>query len=197
MRIFTRVYSKTTKILVDIYETCNMAMLEPEGYGEALKKEVWVKEMEEEIKMIEKNNTWKLIDCPHRKDIIRVKWVYKTKLNPNGAIQKHKARLVVKGYSQQLGIDYNETFALVARLDMVRSLIAHVAQKGWSIYKIVVKFTLLNRVRKEEIYIDQPQGFISKGNKGKVKLPKHGTTKLMSNAPIKDSEGVRVSQYYT
>ncbi|RDY13691.1 putative mitochondrial protein, partial [Mucuna pruriens] len=76
--------------LVDVYETCNMAMLKLECYEEASKKEVWVKAMEEEIKMIEKNITWELIDCPHGKDIIRVKWVYKTKLNPDGTIQKHK-----------------------------------------------------------------------------------------------------------
>nr|KYP59937.1 hypothetical protein KK1_015383 [Cajanus cajan] len=80
--------------------------------------------MEEEIKMIEKNNTWELVDCPHGKDIIGVKWVYKTKLNPDGTIQKHKARLVAKGYSQQPGVDYNETFAPVACLDTIRALIS-------------------------------------------------------------------------
>ncbi|RDX87750.1 Copia protein, partial [Mucuna pruriens] len=79
--------------LVDIYETCNMAMLEPKCYEEVSNKEVWVKAMEEEIKMFEKNNTWELVDCPHGKDIIEVKWVYKTKLNPNGTIQKKVIRL--------------------------------------------------------------------------------------------------------
>jgi len=69
--------------------------------------------MEEEIKTIEKNNTLELVICPHGEDIIRVKWVYKTKLNPDGTIQKHKARMVAKGYSQQPRIDY-ETFAPIA-----------------------------------------------------------------------------------
>ena len=86
-----------------------MAMIEPNCYEEASKQEVWVKAMEEEVKMIEKNNIWKLVNCPHGKYIIGVKWVYKTKLNLDGTIQKHKARLVAKGYSQQPGIDYNET----------------------------------------------------------------------------------------
>jgi hypothetical protein len=72
--------------LVDIYETCNLAILEPENYDVASKQEVWVKAMQDEIKMIEKNNTWELVDCPHGKDIIGVKWVYKTKLNPDGSI---------------------------------------------------------------------------------------------------------------
>jgi transposase InsO family protein len=154
--------------LVDIYETCNLAMLEPENYDVASKQEVWVKAMQDEIKMIEKNNTWELVDCPHGKDIIGVKWVYKTKLNPDGSIQKHKARLVAKGYSQQPGVDYNETFAPVARLDTIRALIALAAQKRWSIYQLDVKSAFLNGVLEEEIYVEQPQGFVVKGNEGKV-----------------------------
>jgi hypothetical protein len=118
--------------------------------------------------MIEKNNTWELVDCPHGKDIIGVKWVYKTKLNPDGSIQKHKARLVAKGYSQQPGVDYNETFAPVARLDTIRALIALAAQKGWSIYQLDVKSAFLNGILEEEIYVEQPQGFVVKGNESKV-----------------------------
>ena len=68
---------RRVKSLVDIYQTCNIAMLEPECYEKASKQKVWVKAMEEEIKMIEKNNTWELVDCPYGKDIIGVKW-YKT-----------------------------------------------------------------------------------------------------------------------
>ncbi|RDX73154.1 putative mitochondrial protein, partial [Mucuna pruriens] len=97
-----------------------MAMLEPECYEEASNKEVWVKAMEEDIKMIKKNNTWELVECPHGKDIIGVKWVYKTKLNLDGTIQKHNARL-------QQGIDYNEIFAPIAHLDTIRALIALIA----------------------------------------------------------------------
>jgi len=70
--------------------------------------------MKEEIKTIEKNKTWELADCPKDKYIIGVKWVFKTKLNPDGTIHKHKARLVAMGYSQQPGVYYNETFASVA-----------------------------------------------------------------------------------
>ena len=97
-----------------------------------------------------------------------MKWVYKTKLNPDGTIQKHKAKLVAKGYSQQPGINYNETFAPVARLYIIRALIALAAQKGWNIYQLDVKSVFLNGVLEEEIYVEQPQGFINKGNEGKV-----------------------------
>nr|KYP39031.1 Retrovirus-related Pol polyprotein from transposon TNT 1-94 [Cajanus cajan] len=159
---------RQVRSLVDIYETCNLAILEPGSFEEAANQEVWVKAMEEEIKMIEKNNTWELVDFPHGKDIIGVKWVYKTKLNPDGTIQKHKARLVAKGYSQQPGVDYNETFAPVARLDTIRALIALAAHKGWNIHQLDVKSAFLNGILEEEIYVEQPPGFVRKGHEGKV-----------------------------
>ncbi|KAK4401281.1 Retrovirus-related Pol polyprotein from transposon RE1 [Sesamum angolense] len=118
--------------------------------------------MEEEIKMIEKNNTWELADRPKDKEVIGVKWIYKTKLNADGSIQKHKARLVAKGYSQLPGIDYTETFAPVARLDTIRALIAIAANKKWKIYQMDVKSAFLNGYIDEEIYVEQPQGFIAK-----------------------------------
>ncbi|KAL0392228.1 UNVERIFIED_CONTAM: Retrovirus-related Pol polyprotein from transposon RE2 [Sesamum radiatum] len=159
---------RRTKLLSDIYETCNFIMLEPENFETAVKHKVWVQAMEEEIKMIEKNNTWELTDRPKDKEVIGVKWIYKTKLNADGSIQKHKARLVAKGYSQLPGIDYTETFAPVARLDTIRALIAIAANKKWKIYQMDVKSAFLNGYIDEEIYVEQPQGFIAKGSEEKV-----------------------------
>ncbi|KAK4390398.1 Retrovirus-related Pol polyprotein from transposon TNT 1-94 [Sesamum angolense] len=159
---------RRTKLLSDIYETCNFIMLEPENFETAVKHKVWVQAMEEEIKMIEKNNTWELADRPKDKEVIGVKWIYKTKLNADGSIQKHKARLVAKGYSQLPGIDYIETFAPVARLDTIRALIAIAANKKWKIYQMDVKSAFLNGYIDEEIYVEQPQGFIAKGSEEKV-----------------------------
>ncbi|KAL0294174.1 UNVERIFIED_CONTAM: Retrovirus-related Pol polyprotein from transposon RE1 [Sesamum angustifolium] len=90
---------RRTKLLSDIYETCNFIMLEPENFETAVKHKVWVQAMEEEINMIEKNNTWELANRRKDKEVIGVKWIYKMKLNADGSIQKHKARLVPKGYS--------------------------------------------------------------------------------------------------
>ena len=87
--------------------------------------------------------------------------MYKTKLNQDGTIQKNKAKLVAKGYSQKPDIDFNETFALVARLDTIRTLIALAAQKEWQLFQLDVKSAFLNGVLKEEIYVDQPQGFVN------------------------------------
>lgn len=84
--------------------------------------------------MIENNNTWELVDRPSYKKAIGVKWVYRTKLNPDGSINKYKARLVSKGYAQMFGVDFSETFAPVARLDTIRMLLALAAQQGWKIH---------------------------------------------------------------
>jgi len=94
--------------------------------------------------MIEKNQTWVLVEKPLDRKIIGVKWVFRTKLNANGSINKHKARLVVKGYAQIFGVDYSETFAPVARLDTIRLLLAIAAEKGWRVYQLDVKSAFLN-----------------------------------------------------
>ncbi|KAI5344419.1 hypothetical protein L3X38_012296 [Prunus dulcis] len=139
---------------------CNMCITEPENFDKADLDESWGKAMEAELEMIEKNNTWQLVERPFNKPVIGVKWVYKTKLNLDGTVQKNKARLVAKGYSQKPRIDYNETFAPVARLDTIRTLIALAAQKRWNLYQLDVKFAFLNGVLKEEVYVEQPQGFV-------------------------------------
>ena len=86
--------------------------------------------MDDEINAIERNDTWELIDLPKGHKIIGVKWVYKTKLKENGEIDKHKARLVAKGYKQEYSVDYTEVFALVARHDTIRMVIAYAAQNS-------------------------------------------------------------------
>jgi hypothetical protein len=94
--------------------------------------------------------------------------VYKLKHNPDGSVQRARARLVVKGYAQHPGIDYSETFAPVARLDTVRTIIALAAQKGWNLYQLDMKSAFLNGELKEEVYVQQPQGFVTKGQEEKV-----------------------------
>lgn len=94
--------------LVDNYKKCNVAILEPPGYDEA-KNSKWIIEMQEEMKVIHKNQTWELVDRPLHKNAIGIKRVYRIKLNADGTVNKHKARLVVKGYAQQFVVDFSET----------------------------------------------------------------------------------------
>ena len=123
-----------TRSLEDIYQRCNVAVCELSNYEEAKLSQEWKAAMQEEFNMIEKNQTWKLVQRPQDRKVIRVKWVYRTKLNANGSVNKHKARLVVKGFAQIPGVDYFDTFAPVARLDVIRLLLAIAAQLSWKVY---------------------------------------------------------------
>ncbi|TYK23235.1 Retrovirus-related Pol polyprotein from transposon TNT 1-94 [Cucumis melo var. makuwa] len=151
-------------------DRCNVAVCEHANYAEAKKDRRWVAAMEEELSMIEKNKTWILVDRPQDRKVIGVKWVLRTKLNADGSINKHKARLVVKGYAQIFGVDYSDTFAPVARMDTIRLLFAIAAQKGWKLYQLDVKSSFLNGILQEEIYVEQPEGCEKQGEGNKVYL---------------------------
>ncbi|XP_048436518.1 uncharacterized protein LOC125475589 [Pyrus x bretschneideri] len=134
----------------------------------AVQDEAWKKAMEDEMSMIEKNQTWELVRRPFDKLVIGVNWVYKTKLKLDGSVQKNKARLVAKGYAQKPRVNYNETLAPVARLDIIRTLIALAAKNNWKLFQLDVKSAFLNGVLEDEVYVDQPDGFIVQGNEDKV-----------------------------
>jgi len=122
--------------------------------------------------MIQKNKTWELVEKPQDRKVIGVKWVFRTKLNVDGSINKYKARLVVKGYAQIFGVDYSDTFAPVSRLDTIRLVLAVAAQRGWKVFQLDVKSAFLNGVLQEEIYVEQPEGFVMQGEEDKVYLLK-------------------------
>ncbi|CAA6674803.1 unnamed protein product [Spirodela intermedia] len=128
---------------------------EPVSFAEAEGHPSWRKAMEEEMASIEENRTWSLVDLPHDRRAIGLKWVYKVKRDENRAVAKYKARLVVKGYAQRQGIDYDEVFAPVARLDTVRLLIALAAHEGWEVHHMDVKSAFWNGDLKEEVYVEQ------------------------------------------
>ncbi|MCI36101.1 reverse transcriptase, partial [Trifolium medium] len=121
---------------------------------------------------IEKNDTWKLVPLPDKKKPITVKWVYKVKHLPDGSIAKYKARLVAKGFSQKPGIDFTEIFAPVARLETMRVVVAIANRLSWDIVQLDVKSAFLNGKLGKEVYVEQPQGFVIKGQEDKVMLNK-------------------------
>jgi hypothetical protein len=132
---------------------------QPTYFKEVAKEPHWFQAMNQEIDSIEKNKTWDLVDFPKHEKSIGVKWVYKTKLNEKGQIEKHKARLVAKGFSQQPSTDYGEIFAPLERLDTVRTLLAIAAQHKWQVYQMDVKSAFLNGFLEEEVYVNQPPRF--------------------------------------
>ncbi|WVZ10601.1 hypothetical protein V8G54_015131 [Vigna mungo] len=146
-----------TRLLSDIYQRCNVAIMEPGRYEDVATDKKWINAMEEELKMIEKKS-----------DV----GVGGTKFNPDGSVNKYKARLVVKGYAHMFGVDFSETFALVARLDTIRLLLALATQKGWLIHQLDVKSTFLNGYLEEEIFVEQAEGFALQGQEDKVYLLK-------------------------
>lgn len=141
---------------------------DPECFEIAVKENKWREAMDVEIASIVKNETWELVDLPPGSKVIGVKWIYKTKLNELGEIDKFKARLVAKGYTQKQGIDYTEVFAPVSRLDTIRLIIATAAQKGWSLFQLDVKSAFLYGKLDEEVFVEQPKGYVVKGSEAKV-----------------------------
>lgn len=156
--------------LREIYETCSFALsiADPVTYDEATRLQEWQSAMNEEISSIQRNQTWELTDLPPGKKTVGLKWVFKSKYHSDGSLHKHKARLVAKGYSQKQGVDFEDTFSPVARLETVRTFLALAAQLKWPIFQLDLKSAFLNGDLQEEVFVDQPEGFIVAGSEDKV-----------------------------
>jgi hypothetical protein len=115
--------------------------------------------MDEELDQIEKNDTWELVPRPKNKNVISTKWVFRNKLNEGGQVTRKKARLVCKGYAQIEGINFEETFSPVARMEAIRFLLAYACSKNVKVYQMDIKSAFLNGELEEEVYIEQPKGF--------------------------------------
>jgi hypothetical protein len=166
MRSLREIYEQTEEEETNLF--CLYADHEPLTFQEAVEEDCWRSAMEEEIHAIQKNDTWELTTLPSNQKAIGVKWVYKIKHTAKGEVSRYKARLVAKGYKQKYGIDYEEVFAPVARHDTVRLLIALAAHHNWKIYQLDVKSAFLNGILEEEVYVQQPEGFIMEGEESKV-----------------------------
>lgn len=152
----------------DLVHFALLADAEPLNFEEAVQEPVWKEAIVEELNAIERNQTWELIDLPPNKQPMAVKWVIKLKLNLDGSIAKHKARMVAKGFLQRAGIDYSEVFAPVARIETIRLVVALASAKGWPLFQLDVKSAFLNGPLEEEVFVTQPPGFEIKGKKDKV-----------------------------
>ncbi len=110
--------------------------------------------MDEEMAALDVNATWELLVLPKDKKAIGCKWVYKVKHNANGFVNRFKARLVAKGYAQTYGIDYEETYNLIAKMTTVRAIIIMLVAKGWSLHQMDVKNVFLHGDLQEEVYME-------------------------------------------
>jgi hypothetical protein len=134
------------------------SLFEPSSYKEAILDPLWKKAMAEELAALHKTNTWDIVPLPPGKRAIGSRWVYKIKTKSDGSVERYKARLVAKGFSQQYGMDYEETFAPVAKMTTIRTLIAVASVRQWNISQMDVKNAFLNGDLQEEVYMVPPLG---------------------------------------
>lgn len=143
-----------------LYYTLSISMnFAPKNYSQAIKFGVWREEMATEIKALEANYIWTLVNLPPDKASIRCKWVYKIKYKAHGTIERYKARLVAKGYTQTEGIDFFDTFSLVVKMTTITTLLALAAIHGWQLQQIDVNNAFLHGDLHEELYMILPLGF--------------------------------------
>ncbi|GJT87688.1 retrovirus-related pol polyprotein from transposon TNT 1-94 [Tanacetum coccineum] len=139
---------------------CFISTIEPKNVNEALTDDSWIVVMQEELNQFIANDVWELVPQPRNMKIIGTKWVFRNKLDENGIVSRNKARLVAQGYNQQEGIDYDETYALVARLKSIRILLANAYALDFKLFQMDVKSSFLNGFINEEVYVAQPPRFI-------------------------------------
>ncbi|GJZ98654.1 retrovirus-related pol polyprotein from transposon TNT 1-94 [Tanacetum coccineum] len=137
-----------------------LSKVEPKNFKYAVTEDCWFQAMQDEIHEFDRLDVWELVpplDCAM---IIALKWIYKVKLDEYGDVLKNKARLVAKGYCQEEGLDFEESFALVTRLEAIRIFLANATSKNMTVYQMDVETAFLNGELKEEVYVSQPEGFI-------------------------------------
>ncbi|GJS49203.1 retrovirus-related pol polyprotein from transposon TNT 1-94 [Tanacetum coccineum] len=120
----------------------------------------WIESMQDELNQFKCIDVWELVECPIGRNIIAVKWIWKNKTDAKNTVIRNKSHLVAKGYHQKDGINFEESFAPVARLEAVRIFVAYAAHKNFPIYQMDIKTAFLNGPLKEEVFVRQPDGFV-------------------------------------
>ncbi|WVZ51979.1 hypothetical protein U9M48_003076 [Paspalum notatum var. saurae] len=159
--IHQRVTRSSVNSLAFFSYSAYVASFEPRDVSHALSDPNWVNAMHEELENFERNHVWDLVEPPPNCRPIGTKWVFKNKQGEDGMVVRNKARLVAQSFRQKEGIDYEKTFAPVARLEAIRILLAFAASKGFKLQQMDVKSAFLNRFIEEEVYVRQPPGFES------------------------------------
>ncbi|WJZ96954.1 hypothetical protein VitviT2T_015594 [Vitis vinifera] len=161
----TRVRSIPPHLLDYHCYTALATLHEPQTYREASTDPLWQIAMKEELDALTKNHTWDLVTLPPGQSVVGCKWIYKIKTRSDGSVERYKARLVAKGFTQEYGIDYEETFAPIARISSVRALLAVAAARKWDLFQMDVKNAFLNGDLSKEVYMQPPPGLSIESNK--------------------------------
>nr|GEX44315.1 retrovirus-related Pol polyprotein from transposon TNT 1-94 [Tanacetum cinerariifolium] len=173
---------------------CISNFAKPNNFKEAITKPSWIDAMQEEIHEFQRLEVWELVPCPDKVLLIKLKWTYKVKKDKFGGVLKNKARLVAQGFRQEEGIDFEESFAPVARIEAIRIFVAHATHKNMTIYYMDIKTAFLNDMLKEEVYVSQPEGFIDQDNPSHVyKLKKALYGLKQSPRDVDDGQNVVLS----
>jgi hypothetical protein len=152
---------------------CDLLEEEPTCFEEAIQRKECADAMTEEYQSIMKNEVWEIVPIPKNKYVVSSKWLFKIKHDVDGSIEKYKERFVARGFSQKEGIDYEETFAPVAKYTSIKTIIYLAAKMKWKLHQMDVKTSFLNGVIEEEVYIEKPQGFeVEDRNSNVCKLKK-------------------------
>ncbi|GJU09281.1 putative ribonuclease H-like domain-containing protein [Tanacetum coccineum] len=159
---------KTHDTLNTCLYACFLSQIEPTSIDKALSDSSWVEAMQEELLQFKLQQVWILVDLPIRKRAIGTKWVFKTKKDERGIMIRNKARLVAHGHRQEEGIDYEEVFAPVARIEAIRLFLAYASFMGFLVYQMDVKSAFLYGTIEEEVYVTQPLGFKDPDHPDKV-----------------------------
>ncbi|KAJ9535627.1 hypothetical protein OSB04_un001233 [Centaurea solstitialis] len=136
-----------------------LSQTEPKKATDAMKDPSWIEAMQEELLQFVLQHVWDLVDLPKRHKVIGTKWIFRNKTDERGIVIKNKARLVAQGYTQEEGIDYDDVFAPVARIEAIRLFLAFASYKGFKVYQMDVKSAFLYGTIDEEVYVSQPPGF--------------------------------------
>ncbi|GKF90462.1 putative ribonuclease H-like domain-containing protein, partial [Tanacetum coccineum] len=162
---------EVSKVLPDVHTSlfvCFLSQEEPKRVSQSLRDPAWVETMQEELLQFKLQKVWILVDLPKGHRAIGIKWVYINKKDERGIVIRNKARLVAQGHTQEEGIDYDEAFAPVARIQAIRIFLAYASYMGFMVYQMDVKSSFLYGQIEEEVYVCQPPGFEDPNHPDKV-----------------------------
>ncbi|GKC87612.1 retrovirus-related pol polyprotein from transposon TNT 1-94 [Tanacetum coccineum] len=145
-----------------------LTLVEPKNFKQAMTEPSCIDAMQEEIHEFQRLEVWELVPCLDKVLLIKLKWIYKVKTYEFGRVVKNKARLVAQGFRQEEGIDFEESFEPVARIEAICIFVANAAHMNMMIYQMDVKMAFLNDELKEEVYVSQPEGFVDQDNPSHV-----------------------------